>query len=189
MLHQIWNVCALVGGVLLLLQIVIVLLGHGHHDADSFGDHDGLTGHPHDGDVFVKVFTFKSITAFLTFFGLAGLACEREQVTEVNSVAIATFAGVLAIAAVASIMGELAKLQSRGNLRLENAIGMAGKVHVPVPAANDGIGKVIVEVQGRTIEAKAVTRGAAIATGLPVKVIALRDPDLLEVMPLADVAS
>jgi hypothetical protein len=47
---------------------------------------------------------------------------------------IAFLAGAAALWGVAYIMSAMARLQSKGNLKLENAIGLAGKVYLRVPA-------------------------------------------------------
>jgi hypothetical protein len=45
---------------------------------------------------------------------------------------------------------------------------------------------VTVAVQGRSVELKAITVGPELATGAPVKVVALREPDTLEVVALTE---
>jgi hypothetical protein len=191
MMQNVYFACAAIGGAILVLQTLASLLGMGHHDADAgFGDaHDhGLGHHDHaDGDTFVKLFTFKSIVAFVTFFGLTGLACERGGMASSATLALALGAGAVALWGVAWIMKSLSRLQSRGNVKLENAVGLAAKVYLRIPPRNEGMGKVTVAVQGRSIEVKAVTPGPEIPTGASVKVVGAREPDTLEVVALSEV--
>ena len=65
------------------------------------------------------------------------------------------------------LMASLGKLQSAGNLDLQNAVGRPGKVYLRIPASRAGHGKVTVEVQGRSIEVEAVTPGAAPPPRIP----------------------
>jgi membrane protein implicated in regulation of membrane protease activity len=192
MMQNVYFGCAAVGGSLLVLQTLMMLLGiGGGHDADvgpddMHVDHVDHPGHGHDSDAFVKVLTFKSIVAFVTFFGLCGMSSEAKHLDATTTLVLSTLAGTLALYAVTWMMRALSRLQSRGNLRLENAVGLIAKVYLRIPPRMEGAGKVTVAVQGRSVELKAVTSGAEIPTGSPVKVVATRDADTLEVQPLVD---
>ncbi len=188
MMDNVYFGCAAVGGSILALQTLASLLGFGHHDADvGAADHeiDHHVDHV-DGDAYMKVFTFKTIVAFLTFFGLAGLACERNGLRSASAFVLALLAGGAALYAVAWMMHALSKLQSKGNVRLENAIGLAGKVYLRIPPRREGLGKVTVEVQGRSVEVRAMTAGPELPTGAPVKIVATHEPDTLEVVALTE---
>ena len=196
MLQNVYFGCAAFGGAVLVLQTLASMIGIGHHDGGGDGGvelddlHDGAHGAGHgetghiDGDVFIKLFTLKTIVAFLTFFGLAGLAAEHSGMETSGSLALALVAGAIALYAVAWLMRTLSRLQSRGNVKLENAVGVSGKVYLRVPPRGEGLGKVTLVVQGRTLELKALTKGGELPTGLPVRVVALHGEDTLEVVPL-----
>ncbi len=188
MLQNVYFGCAAVGGTVLVLQTLLSLIGGGHHDAHGgFDDaHEaGHSGEGHvDGDVFVKLFTLKTIVAFLTFFGLAGLASEWSHVDPTNGFLLALIAGAFALTGVAWMMKGLARLQSRGNVRLERAVGLSGTVYLSVPGGGEGLGKVTLALQGRTVELKAISHGPALPTGVPVKVVALHAADTIEVTAL-----
>lgn len=189
MLENVYFVCAAAGGAVLVLQTIGSLIGGGHAASDSDFGPDDLHAPAHgaghvDGDAFVKLFTFKSIVAFLTFFGLSGLASERAGLPDAGALAISLLAGAAALFGVAWLMKALAKLQSRGNLRLEHAIGLHGKVYLRVPPRGEGIGKVTLAMQGRTVELKAISLGPELPTGAPVRVVALHADDTIEVAGL-----
>ncbi len=185
--------CAVVGGVILVLQTVLMIFGGGDGDMDtdvgvdvdaSSGPdlhHDGLSGEPGDADAFVKVLSLKTLVAFLTFFGLTGLALLEAGVDPVWACILSVGAGLVALYIVAWLMAMLWKLRSEGNEDLRNAIGTTGKVYLRIPANQRGIGKVTVTVQGRQITRKAVTTGSEIPTGTVVKVVALSGDDTLTV--------
>jgi hypothetical protein len=61
---------------------------------------------------------------------------------------------------------------------------MPATVYVPVPGAGGGAGKVLLTLQGRTVECQAVTSDSRVLpTGTPVTVVDVRAADLVEVVP------
>ncbi len=183
--------CAVVGGVILVLQTVLLIFAGADADVDTDVDVDGdvdsgVDLHDADhvgdaGDAFVKVLSFKTIVAFLTFFGLTGLACLEAGVDSTWTFIASGGAGLAALYIVGWLMAMLWKLRSDGNEDLGNAIGTKGKVYLRVPGNEQGIGKVTVTVQGRLITRKAVTTGSEIPTGAVVDVVALSGDDTLKV--------
>jgi hypothetical protein len=192
-MESVFFYCAVVGGTVLVLQTVLIVLGLGHTDTDFAVDHDpgdvldtsGDHGHGHAGDAFFKILSFKTLVAFVTFFGLGGLACLNSGLKTTSSLAAAIAVGLAALWLVAWLMAALAKLQSTGTLDLRNAVGASAKVYLRIPAKHAAPGKVTVLVQGRSIECKATTSGEEIPTGSAVRVVGLIGPDTLEVLPNA----
>lgn len=196
-MQTLYVLCATVGGTILVVQTILLALGGGH-DADSDIDpgdlHDSSFGHgsghdsahdhahAHEADSFLKLISFKTLVAFVTFFGLAGLASRQAGYAALPALGVAVAAGSIGLYAVAYLMAAMARLQSKGNLDLSNAIGQSGKVYLRVPSERSGRGKVTVSVQGRRVEIKAVTAGPEIPTGTEVRVIGTSAPDTLEVV-------
>lgn len=187
-LTDVYQVCALVGGTILVLQTLLMVFGGvGDHDVGGHGEgdlggHD--VGHVHDGMADVKWLSLKTIVSALTFFGLAGLASQKSGLTPFLGLAIAVVAGGVAIFLVAMLMASLARLQSRGNLDIKNAVGRSGRVYLRIPAARKAPGKVTVDVQGRSVEVEATTAGPEIPTGATVRVVGLADAETLDVTTL-----
>ncbi|MHC4513256.1 MAG: hypothetical protein ACYS5W_06115 [Planctomycetota bacterium] len=190
--------CAVVGGAILVLQTVLLIFAGTDTDVDADVDVDvdvdadvELAGADHDvhvadaSDSFVKLLSFKTIVAFLTFFGLTGLACLDGGVDTTWTFIASMGAGVAALYIVAWLMTMLWKLRSEGNEDLRNAVGSQGKVYLRVPGNQQGIGKVTVTVQGRQITRKAVTAGDEIPTGTTVSVVDLSGDDTLKVEALS----
>lgn len=212
-METVYMFSAVVGGTILLIQtILLVISGHdtggmdGHtdfgtadvgHDVDvshDVGGHDvhhGASGHDtKDSDAqqaaFLKVLSFKTVVAALTFFGLGGLACNKAGVQATPTLLLAIGAGALALYIVAYLMAGLSRLQCQGNVDLQNALGQTGKTYLRIPGEDGGPGKVIVAVQGRAMECKAVTAGPEIPTGSAVRVVGVRGSDTLEVALITD---
>lgn len=169
-LSTIFLVSAFGGGALLVLQILVTLLG-GDSDGDVEGDLDGAGGH----------LSFRTVVAFMTFFGIGGSAALSSGMGAWPALGIAAAAGSVAFWLVGLAMLQLARLRSSGNVAIENAIGVEARVYLGVPAERSGTGAVTVPIQGRTMQYKAVTRGPAIATGQFCKVVGVHAGDTLEV--------
>lgn len=171
-------ICAVAGGAFLLLQTLLTALGGGEH-ADGGAD-DALEHAAGSHDALLKLLSLKAIVAFVTFFGLTGLAGARAGWSPWSTLGIAIAAGIVALWTVAWLMASLARLQSHGNLVLDNAIGQEAKVYLPIPGHHAGQGKVLVTVQGRTLESPARTQGPTLETGALAVVVAVHH-NVLEV--------
>lgn len=181
-MDTVYLICATVGGTVLLIQTLMLVFGASGDatDADHVEAHDAHAS----GEGFLKWLSLKTLVAFVTFFGLAGLASRRAGIDDLSALGIGAAAGGAALWVVAWLMAVLAQLQTQGNAKLENAVGKEAVVYLRIPAAATARGKVTVEVQDRTLECDAVTRGTEIPTGARVRVLALRDAETLEVSPL-----
>jgi hypothetical protein len=170
--------CAVIGAVLLVAQIALTGFG-AHADAP---DHPG-TAHDvaHAVGHGLDLFSARSITAGLAFFGVAGAAAARAGWRPGLVAFCAVTAGLVAMTAVAWIMSQLLRLEDDGTVRLEGAVGAAATVYLAIPGAHGGVGKVTLTLQGRTVEYEAVTAGARLPTGAPVVVVDVVAPGTLEV--------
>ena len=188
-MDTVYLICAGVGGTFLVIQILMLLFGlGGETDVDSIDsvDVDHFDLHDADAsDVAFQVLSIKTMIAFLAFFGLAGLAGQNAEMSSTPVVLMALGTGATAVFVVAYIMAGLAKLQSKGNVDLNNAVGVEGRVYLRVPGENAGQGKVTIQVQGRKIECKAFTAGPEIPTGAQVRVVAASGQDTVEVQTLS----
>jgi len=179
----IYKYCAIVGGTLVGIQLVLQLLGlGGDHDVDAdHGDLHGEAGTEGHGNLFFGVLSFKALTAFAGVFGLVGLIVVEKSLGGVARVGTAAGAGVTSMFLVAWVMRGLSRLQSSGTVNVRNAVGTTGTVYLRIPAHGTGRGKVTVEVQGRSMEFPAVTDGDTLETGTSVTVEAVEGEDLLKV--------
>ncbi|MCK5945508.1 MAG: NfeD family protein [Planctomycetes bacterium] len=182
-METVYFYCAAIGGGLLLLQVLLLLFsgGDAEFEADATPDLDGDA--PDASNVLFQL-SLKTVIAFVTFFGIAGMASTRAELTATPTLVIAITAGVVAFLMVGYVMQMLHSLQSKGNVRLEQAIGHTAKVELRIPATQAGTGKVQVIVGGRMVSRKAVTSGEAIPTGAEVRIDAMHSPDTFQVTPL-----
>ncbi|MDF1504319.1 NfeD family protein [Roseisolibacter sp. H3M3-2] len=161
--------CAVFGGLLLLLQLVGGFVG-----AD-----DG-----HHGHGVLQLPSLRVLAAALAGFGLAGMGVRATGASPglvaMSAVTVALIAGV----AVAALTRLLLRFERDGTVRLSGAVGRPATVYVPIPPAGAGVGKVQLALQGRVVEAAAVSgEPAALATGAPVVVVDVTDGATLVVVP------
>lgn len=195
---------AVVGGVLLVCQFVNTMLGlggsdlAGGHDAghdlahDLGGDaghgadvhgHDAHHAHPSSSWLF-SLISLRTITAALTFFGLAGLTAESAGWAPSAQLLAGLLAGAAALFVVRGVLRLFVRLNEDGTIRIQRAIGKNGTVYIPIPGGKSGTGKVQVEVLGRLMEFEALTANPAkLATGARVVVTGVVGAGTLEVRP------
>jgi hypothetical protein len=168
---------AIVGGGLLLLQMAMSLLG-GEHDAG--GDHE-----LHAGDLEHESggmgFSFRAVVAFLTFFGIGGMASLSAGLSTTSTLAIAVGCGSLAFWLIGLALRSFNKLRASGNVDIGNAVGAEAKVYLTVPAGGSGEGSITLTIQGRIQQFKALTKGRELKTGALCRVVAVRSSDTLEI--------
>lgn len=168
--------------VLLIVQIVMMLIGFGSGgdtDADCDCDVDcdcdcdvdvSDGGEVLDADHGFGLFTVRGLIAFFTVGGWVGYTLSDNHV--VLAVILALASGGLALVLMGLLLKWLTSLQSNGNLRYDDAIGLIGDVYLTVPPKDNGKGKINVLLNERLTELSAVQTGETpIQTGKKVKII------------------
>ena len=165
--------CAIVGGIVLLFQLVAGFVGleYGHAHDGHFGDSGG------EG---LNLLSVRSIAAGIAFFGIAGLAAAAFG--PVLSAVAAVGAGTAAMVSVAALIRAFGRLERDATVSLVSAVGTTGSVYLSIPARREGAGKVHVTVQGRLVECRAVTDEGDLPTGTPVLVVDVDGTDTVVVV-------
>ena len=164
--------CAVAGGAVLSIQMLLLFLGGDVADGevDFDGDSDGLS-----------FFSIRTVASFLTFFGLIGLYGQQQNWSEAVTAGSAFGAGFGMMLVVAWLFSLQNKLHQDGNLQPQNAIGQSAVVYLRIPGEDGGKGKVTVVLQGRTSEFAAVTSGPELATGTDVTLVRMINETTFEV--------
>lgn len=170
-------VCAVLGGTILVLQLLLGLAGLGADWLDlDFGD----PGHAGGS---LDLLSARALAAGLAFFGIGGLAALSLGLGSLLALPAAAAVGVGAAAATAALMRAVRRLEDDGTVRLERAIGQPGTVYLRIPGHRAGAGKVLLTLQNRTVECQAVTSLDELPTGTPVIVVDVLGPETVEVAP------
>lgn len=167
--------CAGLGLLVVLLQLVLALFGGDDVDEGAFD---------FEGDGGLDVLTVRGISSFLAVFGLMGWIGTAEGWPRALTLLAALGAGSVVLFSVALLLRSQRRLSSSGNIEASGAVGKHARVYLRIPAGNQGFGKITVELQGRTAEYAAFTRGPELATGSTVRVVSMSAPGTFEVESL-----
>lgn len=206
LIQQVFVCIAAPATIILVIQSIMLLFGFGFDHADVgdldadmdtdmdmdvdaqdgfHGDlHHGETDGGEDSDPGLRLFTVRGLVAFFAVGGWTGLALSK-YLNAGLAVGLAFLAGAAALVGIALLFKYAFRLQDKGNLNVENAIGKTGKVYIPIPACENGQGKITIMLQERLVELDAVTRAQQqIPTGTPVRVSAVVDEQTVQVEPV-----
>lgn len=184
LIQQIFALIAIPSTFLIVLQTVLMLIGIGGDnaaDADSDLDVDDLEV-PDDG---LAIFTVRGVTSMLCITGWVAVALLETSLPQGVSIAIAILCGIATLIGMAYLMRAVYRLQSSGNIDVENCIGKIGEVYIPIPSSGNGAGKVNLTVQEKFSEFSAITTGGdQLKTGSFVRVVAVGPSGVLVVEPI-----
>lgn len=176
--QQIFALIAIPSTLIMLIQTVMLLIGIGDGEGDIDGDELFEGG---DGLV---LFSVRGVVSTLTVMGWAAVAL-LETLSPALAISIAAVLGVATLFGTAYLMRAVARLQTSGNIDVENAVGKVATVYIPIPPKGTGVGKVTMTLQEKYCELSAVTLGAEkLSTGTLVRVVSVDGTGVLAVEPL-----
>jgi len=131
-----------------------------------------------------KIFTIRGIVAFFALGGWAGLAALAAGIHPFWAIQISLFVGVCALLLAAIIIRLALRMQTSGNINLNNAVSQTAVVYIRIPSGRSDKGKVTMLLQERFVELDAVTdNNTDIMPESKVEVVAVIDGDCLVVSP------
>ena len=198
MLYMLFFGCAVIGGTIMFIQFCLMFMGFGGvEDIDGIdlsipdtGNIDAVPAVEHGGSYgLFRVLSFRTIVAGVTLFGLGGLtglfATAQfgidSKYEDVIGVSTACIFGLSAVYVVYYLYNFMYSLQFSGSVQENTLIGAKGTVYVTIPAESSGNGKVLVNHQQRTMEYEAMTKGEELKSGVPITVIRVVAPEIVEV--------
>jgi len=124
-----------------------------------------------------------TLSAVLTFLGLGGWAGvifnKNTDFGEIGILLGALVTGFVGFAGMVVLINKLKKLETSGNIKLDNAIGKTAEVYLGIPASKSGEGQVQILIQDRLLVYDALTEGKEIKTGEKVLVYEVENGKLL----------
>ena len=154
------------------------MIGLEFDDADislSSGGHEGSVDMGGD----FALISVRSIIAFFTLFGWAGVLLLHAGKPILTTVLLSTLAGFIAMISVAYLLYLLSKLGESGNADLTETIFQTAEVYLSIPPAKSGQGKVHIKIQGALKELDAITEGNGLPTGASVRILEILGDNLL----------
>jgi hypothetical protein len=161
-LEQLFLLCAIIGGAIILLRLVLTIAGLDHQDGALDGAHA-------DSDTGFQLLSIQGISSFFTLFGLVGYTLYRQaHLGAVIALVAGIAAGLAAVWLMQRIFISMLKLQSSGSVALDSAVGCEGTVYTTVSGSG---GSVQINFAKRLREFDAVSAGGEVlATGTPIRV-------------------
>ncbi|MEA4831191.1 MAG: NfeD family protein [Oscillospiraceae bacterium] len=185
---SIYAIIAIPSTVILVLQTILLLFGigdgsDGSADIDVNGDGVIDPGSGADtGDAGLSLFSVRGIMAFFCVGSWSGMLFDGMSLPVVLTVLLSAACGFAALMLIAVLMKLMLKLQSSGNIDLNNAIGKVGEVYIPIPGCAKGRGKVNIIIQEKYSEVSAMTKDPdTIKTGEQVRVVSTNGLDMFVV--------
>jgi membrane protein implicated in regulation of membrane protease activity len=144
----------------------------------------------HDTSWLFGVLSFRTLIAAAAFFGVTGKAALSSGMAQSTSLVLATLVGLSAMYSMYWLMRGISRLTSSGNERIRNAVGCPATVYIPIPAAQQGAGKVQLSMQNRIVEYQAITEDAEkLKTGENVIVVGVAGSDVVRVRRVGEPAT
>lgn len=182
--QQIFALVGIAGTVVLLIQTVMLLFGLGD-DADGDVDIDDAGDEISDTSDGFALFSIRGIVAMLCVLGWTGVVFLGTEMNRALAIALAVLCGFLTLVVMAYIMKAISRLQSSGNIDIENCIGKVGQVYIPIKPSASASGKVNLTVQGQYMEFSAITTvDFTLRTGSYVRVVSVDESGVLVVEPI-----
>jgi membrane protein implicated in regulation of membrane protease activity len=158
--------------LVLIIQTVMVLFG-GDIGTDVDTDIDTVDFEVDSG---FALFSLRGIMAFFSVGGILGITMIATGMNLIFAMLIAFAGGSATLWFIAFLMNSMKKLQSSGNMNMNNAINKTGVVYLPI--LDNQPGKIHLTFQGRYTELNA-TANEALPRNTQVKVIKIIDNDVV----------
>lgn len=189
-MEKIYFFCAVFGSIFIVVQFFLTLVsGWGFEDTgdmssdfDSGSDAGGMEDVSNadgtdennlttngSGISFLRVLSIRTVTAAVAFFGLTGMASLKGGLHRTAALAIACCSGLAAMILVFFLFRFISSFRYNGAVSANTLPGSEGTVYLHIPPGRSGVGKVIVNHQGRSMEYEAFTDSEKeLSTGTPI---------------------
>lgn len=157
---------AVVSTTIFIVQFCFAMIGGMGNDMDHDMDTDAsdISGTDYSGIADINLFSIKSITAFLMFFGWAGFFWGDKGYLGLG---IALACGFTMMLLTSLVIFLLLKMQQSGNINSSDLVGRVASVYLRIPGERSGTGKITVKLDSCSREKKAIadeeiSRGTAV---------------------------
>ena len=165
----VYGICAVVGGCLFLVVMVLMFIGI-EFDLDALADGSGHV-------------SLHGISGFFTLFGIVGLYLNSQGYGALVSSAGGIGAGGMMFLIVGRIIMSMRKLESSGNINVDQAVGAKGSVYAEILPGQSGAVTIFIDERERRYEA-VTNEPAGLKTGDLIEVKEVISDSLLKVTKL-----
>ena len=173
--------CAILGGGILVVQLLLGLLGIVHDGIDAHHDMHG--GNQEAASEGLNLLSVRALSAGLGFFGVGGMAGLATGLGLLAALPLGVALGLAAMIGTAMVTRWMLTMEDDGSVSIHGAVGSTGTVYLAIPGERKGAGKVLLTLQNRTVEYQAVTSRGALPTGASILVVDVVGPDTVDVVP------
>ena len=168
-LPLLYGICAVIGGCLFLILMVLMFIGI-EFDFDALADGSGHV-------------SLHGISGFFTLFGIVGLYLNSQGYGALVSSAGGIGAGGVMFLTVSRIIMSMRKLESSGNITVDQAVGAKGSVYAEILPGQSGAVTIFIGDRERRYDAM-TDEPAGLKTGDVVEVKEVISGSLLKVAKL-----
>lgn len=173
--------CAILGGGILVVQLILGALGIVHDGIDIEHEaHDGSTEMASEG---LNLLSVRALSAGIGFFGVGGMAGMASPFGLLAAIPLGIVLGLAAMVGTALVTRWMLTMEDDGSVSIHGAVGTTGTVYLTIPGERKGAGKVLLTLQNRTVEYQAVTSQGPLPTGASILVVDVVGPDTVDVVP------
>ena len=165
----VYGICALVGGCLFLVVMVLMFIGI-EFDIDALADGSGHV-------------SLHGISGFFTLFGLVGLYLDSQGHGVLVSSMGGIGAGGMMFLTVSRIIMAMKKLESSGNITVDQTVGAKGSVYAEILPGESGAVTIFIDERERRYDA-VTDEPAGLKTGDVIQVKEVISDNLLNVTKL-----
>lgn len=170
--------------ILFVIELVITFMGASSTSDGLDASDDTNTSIDIEDGISFQIITLKNIVAFFTIFGWTGLACIDSQLTIPSIIIVSAVCGLIMMILMAGIYYYVGKLNEKGMLEINRAIGVKATVYLQIPPQRKGTGKIQIKLQGlRTLDAM-TDEAEAISPGSLCEVVGILMDEVLLVRKL-----
>ena len=191
-MELLFQACVVLGGVVLILQVLLSLFGIGGHELEVHAPPHvhvagaGPAGEASTSDA-LSLLSVRAISAGVAVFGASGLVLVG-LVPGWLAALVSIAPGLLVATLTAWLTRLMLRMEVSGTLRLQDAVGQSATVYLTIPPASTEAathGLIHLTLQGRSVELRAVTREAEpLKAGSSVVVLSVSDNgEVAEVVP------
>jgi len=168
-LSFVYGICAVVGGCLFLVVMVLMFIGI-EFDLDALADGSGHV-------------SLHGISGFFTLFGLVGLYLDSQGHGVLVSSMGGIGAGGMMFLTVSRIIMAMKKLESSGNITVDQTVGAKGSVYAEILPGESGAVTIFIDERERRYDA-VTDEPAGLKTGDVIQVKEVISDNLLNVTKL-----
>jgi membrane protein implicated in regulation of membrane protease activity len=178
--NAVWfTVPAVLGTVFFAGRLALMFMGVSH----DLPGVDAVDVHHGDSSEAFKALSVQGIAAFFMGFGWGGLGgLKGTEWGWTGAMLSALIGGVAMVWLLGLLLKAVYDLQSSGNFKIENAIGVEGSVYANIPGHGEGRGQVKIVIDDRQRIFNAVSEGESLPSNTNVRIVKVNDDNTLTVI-------